>query len=169
MVLKKGLIFAMMFYFALVSPSLSKQGEPPHARSEIKTIIERHNQALNAHDLKGVMTLFSSNPDIFLMGTGPGEVYVGEEGIAGAYNQIFSRFKADSLTFKSDCVTAGSKGDVAWFAVKTTISGTVNNQQKEREFNMSGLLHKQKGKWRIINMHFSRLGAEEQPAVEPTQ
>ena len=106
MVLKKGLIFAMMFYFALVSPSLSKQGEPPHARSDIQTIIERHNQALNAHDLKGVMTLFSSNPDIFLMGTGPGEVNVGEEGIAGAYNQIFSRFEADSPTFKSECVTA---------------------------------------------------------------
>jgi hypothetical protein len=58
---------------------------------------------------------------------------------------------------------------LAWFAVTTTISGTVNNELKAREFNISGLLHKQKGKWRIINMHFSRLNAEEQPAVEPTK
>ena len=168
MVLKKGLIFAMLFYFALVSPSFSKQGET-RIISEVKTIIAQHNQALGAHDLKGVMTLYSSNPDIFLMGTGPGETYLGEEGIAGAYNQIFSRFKADSLTFKTDCITAGSKGDLAWFAVTTTISGTVNNELKAREFNLTGLLHKQKGKWRIINMHFSRLNAEEQPAVEPTK
>lgn len=158
----------MMFYFILVSPSFSKQGES-RIISEVKTIIVQHNQALSAHDLKGVMTHYSSNPDIFLMGTGPGEAYVGEDGIAGAYNQIFSRFKADSLTFKSDCITAGSKGDFAWFAVTTTISGTVNNELKAREFNMSGLLHKQKGKWRIINIHFSRLNAEEQPAVEPAK
>lgn len=168
MVLKKGLIFAMMFYFALVSPSFSKQAET-RIGSEVNTILALHLQALSAHDLKGVMSLYSSNPDIFLMGTGPGEIYLGEEGIAGAYNQIFSRFKADSLTFKTDCVTAGSKGDVAWFAVTMTLSGTVNNELKAREFNMSGLLHKQKGKWRIINMHFSRLNAEEQPAAEPTK
>jgi hypothetical protein len=45
----------------------------------------------------------------------------------------------------------------------------VNNEQKERTFNMSGLLQKEKGKWRIVSMHFSRLGAEEQQAVEPTK
>jgi uncharacterized protein (TIGR02246 family) len=161
-------MFVLLSCFALVSPCLAKQGDAK-TMAAVKAVIEQHNQALNAQDLKGVMTLYALDSNTVLMGTGPGEAYVGEEGISGAYNQIFSRFKADSLRFKYDWVAAGSKGNIAWFAVTTTMSGTVNNEQKERAFNMSGLLLKEKGKWRIVSMHFSRLGAEEHPAVEPAK
>jgi len=166
MVLKKGLMFALLLCFALVSPCLAKQGDSK-LMAEVKTVMEQHDKAFNAQDLKGVMTLYSSDPSIVLMGTGPGEAYVGEEGIAGAYNQFFSRVKADTLSFKYDWIAAGSKGNLAWFAVTTTMEGTLNKEKKERVFNMSGTLLKEKGKWRILSLHFSRLGAEEQPAVEP--
>lgn len=168
MALKRGLLFALLFCFALVSPCLAKQGDDKTI-TEVKTVIEKHDQALNAQDLKGVMTLYSSDPNTVLMGTGPGEAYVGEEGISGAYNQFFNRFKANSITFNYDWAAVGSKGDIAWFAVTTTMSGTADNVNVERAFNVTGLLQKQKGKWRIVSMHFSRLGAESQPAVEPAK
>jgi uncharacterized protein (TIGR02246 family) len=168
MVLQKGLIFALLSCFALVSPCLAKQGGAK-INNEVKAVIKQHNHAFDTQDLKGIMSLYSSDPSIVLMGTGPGEAYLGEEGISGAYNQFFNRFKTDTLSFKYDWVAVGSKGNIAWFAVTTTITGVVNNEQKERAFNMSGLLQKEKGKWRIVSMHFSRLGAEEQPAVEPTK
>ena len=168
MILKRGLLLALLSCFALVSPCLAKQGDAK-ITAEVKSVIEQHNLALNAQNIKGIMSIYSSNPSTVLMGTGPGETYVGEEGLSGAYNQIFNRFKADTLSFKYDWVATGSKGDIAWFAVTTTMSGAVNNEQKERAFNMSGLLQKEKGKWRIVSMHFSRLGAEEQSAVEPTK
>jgi hypothetical protein len=100
------------------------------------------------------------------MGTGPGEVYVGDEAIGGAYNEFFNRFDANTLSFKYDWVFAGSMGSVAWFVVTTTVQGTVNKEKKERVFNMSGTLRKEKGKWRFVSMHFSRLGAEQQAAAE---
>jgi ketosteroid isomerase-like protein len=168
MILKRGLLLALLSCFALVSPCLAKQGDAKIA-AEIKSVIEQHNMALNAQNIKGIMSIYSSDPSTVLMGTGPGEAYVGEDGLSGAYNQIFNRFKADTLSFKYDWVATGSKGDIAWFAVTTTMLGAVNNEQKERTFNMSGLLQKEKGKWRIVSMHFSRLGAEEQQAVEPTK
>lgn len=168
MVLKRGLMLALLSCFVLVSPCLARQGDAK-TMATVNTVLEQHNQAFNAHDLKGVMTLYSSDSNAVLMGTGPGEAYVGEEGISGAYNQFFSRFKPETLSFKYDWVTAGSKGNFAWFAVTTTMSGMVNNVQQERAFNMSGLLQKEKGKWRIVSMHFSRLGAEEQPAVGPAK
>ena len=93
MVLKRGLMFALLSCFALVSPCLAKQGDSK-SMATVKAVMEQHNQAFNAQDLKGVMTLYSSDPNTVLMGTGPGEAYVGDEGIAGAYNQFFSRFKA---------------------------------------------------------------------------
>ena len=160
MILKRGLLLALLSCFALVSPCLAKQGDAK-ITAEVKSVMEQHNMALNAQNIKGIMSIYSSDPNTVLMGTGPGEAYVGEEGLSGAYNQIFNRFKADTLSFKYDWVATGSKGDVAWFAVTTTMSATVNNEQKERAFNMSGLLRKDKGKWRIVSMHFSRLGAEE--------
>jgi ketosteroid isomerase-like protein len=166
MVLKRGLMFALLFCFALVSPCLAKQGDSK-IMAEVKTVMEQHNKAFNAQDLKGVMTIYASDPSTVLMGTGPGEAYVGDEAIGGAYNQLFTRFEPNTLSFKYDWVSAGSKGNLAWFAVTTTMEGTVNKEKKERTFNMSGTLLKKKGKWRILSMHFSRLGAEQQPAVEP--
>jgi ketosteroid isomerase-like protein len=160
MILKRGLLLALLLCFALVAPCLAKQGDAKIA-AEVESVIEQHNMALNAHNIKGIMSIYSSYPNTVLMGTGPGETYVGEEGLSGAYNQIFNRFKADTLSFKYHWVATGSKDDIAWFAVTTTMSGVVNNEQKERAFNMSGLLQKEKSKWRIVSMHFSRLGAEE--------
>jgi ketosteroid isomerase-like protein len=168
MVLKRGLMLALLFCFALVSPCLAEKGDSK-IMAAVKTVMEQHNQALKAHDLKGVMTLYASDPNTVLMGTGPGEAYVGDEAIGGAYDQLFTRFEADTLSFKYDWITAGSKGNLAWFAVTTTLEGTMNKEKWERAFNMSGTLLKEKGNWRILTMHFSRLGAGEQPAVEPAK
>ncbi len=166
MVLKRGLMLALLFCFALVSPCLAEQGDSK-IMAAVKTVMEQHNKAFIAQDLKGVMTLYASDPNTFLMGTGPGEAYVGDEAIGGAYDQLFTRFEANKLSNKYDWIAAGSKGNLAWFAVTITMEGTLNKEKKERAFNMSGTLLKEKGKWRILTLHFSRLGAEEQPAAEP--
>jgi len=168
MVLKRGLMLALLFCFALVSPCLAEQGESK-IMAAVKTVMEQHNKAFIAQDLKGVMTLYASDPNTFLMGTGPGEAYVGDEAIGGAYDQLFTRFEANTLSNKYDWIAAGSKGNHAWFAVTITMEATLNKEKWERAFNMSGTLLKEKGKWRILTMHFSRLGAGEQPAVEPTK
>ncbi len=168
MVLKRGLILALLFCFVLVSPCLADKGDSK-SMAAVKAVMEQHKQAFNAQDLKGVMTLYASDPNTVLMGTGPGEAYVGDEAIGGAYDQLFTRFEANTVSTKYDWIGVGSKGNFAWFAVTTTMEITVNKEKRERAFNMSGTLLKEKGKWRILTMHFSRLGAGEQPAVEPTK
>jgi len=157
---KRGLLLIVLVCLALASPCLAQQRETKVVVG-VKALLEQHNQALNAQDLKGVMDLYAPNPNIVLMGTGPGESYVGEEAIGGAYNQIFSRFDAKTLTFNVDLAAVGSSGNVAWFASTTKIDGIVNNEKRERVFNMSGTLIHMKGKWRIVSLHFSRLGAEQ--------
>lgn len=130
--------------------------------AEVKAVVEQHNKALSAQDIKGVMDTYASGLDVVLMGTGPGEIYVGDEAIGGAYDQFFGRFDANTLNFSYDWALAASTGNFAWFAVTTTIGGTVKNEKRERALNMSGTLQKVKGKWRFVGMHFSRLGAEQQ-------
>jgi ketosteroid isomerase-like protein len=167
MVVKRGLMLVLMLAFCLasVSPSLAKEGGSK-IMTGVKAVMEQHNKAFNAQDLKGVMTTYASDPNTFLMGTGPGEAYVGDEAIGAAYNEFFKRFEANTLSFKYDWICAGSVGNVAWFAVTITLGGMVDKENKERVFNMSGTLRKEKGKWRFVSMHFSRLGVGQEAAAE---
>jgi ketosteroid isomerase-like protein len=161
MVLKRVSVIMLLVCLALVSPCMAQQRDTK-VNADVKALVEQHNKAFGAQDLKGVMDTYSSDPNIVLMGTGPGEIYAGEEAIGGAYNQLFTRFEPNTLTFKVDWVSVGSRGTVAWFAATTTIDGVVNKEKKERVFNMSGTLEKVKGKWQMVSLHFSRLGAEQQ-------
>ncbi len=165
MVPKRGLLFMVLVSLVLVSPCAAKRGGTS-VSEDVKAVVEQHNKAFNAQDLKGVMDTYASDPNVVLMGTGPGESYVGEEAIGGAYSQFFSRFDANTLNFKYDWILTASKGSFAWFAVTTTMEGMAKNERKERALNMSGALEKVKGNWRIVAMHFSRLGAEQQQGAE---
>ncbi len=97
--------------------------------AEIKALIEQHFKFFNANDLKGIMDSYAADPNIVLMGTGPGEVYLGEEAIGGAYDKFFDRFDPNSLSFKYDWITIGLKGNAAWVAVTITVDGTLNKQK----------------------------------------
>ncbi len=171
MVLRKSVIFTLLVCFALVSPCLAAKGGSK-VDDAVKAVVEQHGKALSAQDLKGVMNTYAPVPGIFLMGTGPGETYVGDEAVGGAYHQFFTRFKANTLTFKYDWIHIGSKGDVAWFGATAAGEAMINNEKRERTFNLSGTLEKVKGKWGFVSLHFSRLGVEqtsaEQKAPEQT-
>jgi hypothetical protein len=126
MFLKRSLMFALLFCFALVSPCLAKKGDSK-IMAEVKTVMEQHNKAFNAQDLKGVMTNYASDPNTVLMGTGPGEAYAGDEAIGGAYNQLFTRFEANSLSFKYD-----------WISVRHTSEGKRQMADSEHALFQAG-------------------------------
>jgi uncharacterized protein (TIGR02246 family) len=130
---------------------------------EVTALLGQHDAALAAQDLKGVMKTYVSGNQIFLMGTGPGEIYRGREGIEGAYSQFFTKFEKGTAGFTYNWVSAGSRYDMAWFAAEYTIKGKVKDGMKEVAINVSGTLQKEKGKWRILAMHFSRLGVVDEP------
>jgi ketosteroid isomerase-like protein len=130
---------------------------------EVTALLGQHDAALAAQDLKGVMKTYVSGNKIFLMGTGPGEIYRGREGIEGAYSQFFTKFEKGTAGFTYNWVSAGSRYDMAWFAAEYMIKGKVKDGMKEVAINVSGTLQKEKGKWRILAMHFSRLGVVDEP------
>lgn len=130
---------------------------------QVTALLKQHDAAFAAQDVKGVMKTYVSGPQIFLMGTGPGEIYRGTEGVEAAYNLFCTKFEKGTAEFTYNWVSAGSIGDLAWFAAEYTIMGNVRGETKDLEINVSGTLQKQKGKWRILAMHFSRLGVMAEP------
>jgi len=127
-------------------------------KGQVTALLEQHDKALSAHDVKGVMKTYVAGPEIFLMGTGPGEIFLGKEEVEGAYSQLFTRFDKGSLSFTYDRVSAGSRGDIAWFAAEGTAKGKVKDELKVIRYNLSGTLLKQKDAWFFIAIHFSRQG-----------
>lgn len=157
-------IFMGMMITCLVaaSPCLAAK-EGTRLVGQVTALLEQHDAALAAHDIKGIMKTYAAGPEILLMGTGPGEIYRGQEGVEGAYNQFFTRFDMGAMGFSYDWVSAGSRGDVAWFAAEGRVKARIKDETREIGFNLSGTLQKQKGTWRFVAMHFSRLGVAAEP------
>ncbi|HTP65385.1 MAG TPA: nuclear transport factor 2 family protein [Geobacteraceae bacterium] len=155
----------VLICFAVVSPCLAENAGAK-LTGQVTALLQKQDVSLNAHDVKGVMKTYLAGPEIILMGTGPGEVYRGVEGVEGAYSQFFTRFEKGTLSIAYDWVSAGSREDLGWFAAEGTIKAKIKEQMKEIGFNMSGTLIKQKGGWRFVIMHFSRLGVSAESAPE---
>jgi ketosteroid isomerase-like protein len=153
---------------AAVSPSLAED-IGAKLTGQVTALLKQHDAAFSAQDVRGVMKTYITGPEIFLMGTGPGEMYRTSEGVEGAYKQFFTRFDKGSLISAYDGVSAGSHGDMAWFAAEWLVKGKVKGEAKEVKFNVSGTLLKKKGEWRLVAMHFSRLGVKPESAQEAKQ
>lgn len=109
---------------------------------EVKALWEAQNKALDAHDVDGVMATFADSDDIMMMGTGPGEHWIGKEEIKDAYTHIMENFEAHTLKTECGEGKGASQGDVIWFtAVCTFTSG----KDKSTVMNVSGVLLNQGG------------------------
>ena len=162
------LVGMALFFLTMVSPCLAEQAET-ELLDQVTTLLKQHDTAFAAQDIQGVLKTYISGPQIFLMGTGPGEIYRGTEGVEGAYNQFFTKFEKGTVGFTYHWVSAGSVDDYAWFAAEYTVKGKGKKEKEEIGFNLSGTLQKEKGTWHILAMHFSRLGVVEEPEPPPSK
>ncbi|MGE0085659.1 MAG: nuclear transport factor 2 family protein [Desulfococcaceae bacterium] len=157
--MKRKLVFALMVCLAAVSPCFG-EGEKAAAtdiENEVKALLAQHDKAFSEQNLTGIMEVFSSDADIVLMGTGPGECYKGKEGVSGAYTEFFKNFAPGTLTHNYYWLKAGSKDDAAWFMAMSQSAANAKEGKKEFGINSSGFLKKENGKWRFAAMHFSIL------------
>ncbi len=125
----------------------------------VKEAIQKHDEALNKQDLAALMATYASNPDIVLMGTGPGEVWVGKQNIEETYKHFFKDFKAGSL--KHDCPwSLGNQQDnVAWFAASCQMQDIGTKGKRSYVLNLSAMLVLEQTGWKFQMMHFSNLTA----------
>ena len=155
-------LLGLVYFLFIVTSTCYAENNDVNLLNEVTDLLTEHDAAFAAQDIEGVLDTYVSGPQIFLMGTGPGEIYRGTEGIEGAYSQFFTKFAQGTVGFTYHWISAGSIADVAWFAAEYTISGTVEDKVQEIGFNVSGTLLNQNGYWRILAMHFSRLGVIEE-------
>jgi len=100
---------------ALSVPILAAQSpEAEKASDELKAVLRQHHDALNKQDAKALLALYTDDPNVVLMGTGPGEFWKGKAAVEDTYQHFFQTFKAGSLTHECPDTAGGEIDNIAW-------------------------------------------------------
>ena len=135
--------------------------------AELKAVLRQHHDALNKQDLKALMALYADNPNVALMGTGPGEFWKGKTAIEETYKHFFETFKAGSLSHECPEATGGEEGNDAWLMASCTMKDRdPSGEAREFELNVSAVLKKEKAGWRVQALHTSNLADDAGPPSE---
>jgi ketosteroid isomerase-like protein len=148
-----------MISFAAIPPLASAQTSATQKNTavDVLMLLKRHDEAMNQHDLVGIMQLYARGANTVLLGTGPGERYQGLSEIRTAYTEILKDF--DKGTLETNCYwkDGGSAGTVAWGAAMCKISDSLGGKKREYELNVSAVMEKQGSRWLFRLLHFSNL------------
>ena len=127
----------------------------------IREVFRSHNQALDAHDIDALMALYADNDELVLLGTGPGERWLGQEAVRNAYLQFMTDFDAGTTDNHCTWTMLGSRGDAAWLSAMCQVTDYLANVKREFALNLSTVLVRDADAWRIQTMHFSNLADDE--------
>ncbi|MBO0720247.1 MAG: nuclear transport factor 2 family protein [Blastocatellia bacterium] len=120
-------------------------------------MIHKHDDAMNRHDLDGVLELYSPDPRTVMMGTGPGEKFQGQAEIRNAYSQMFKDYDKGTLNHSCYWKDGGSSGNVVWGAAMCKFSDSKDGKNRDYELNVTAVAEKQGGKWQFVMLHYSNL------------
>jgi uncharacterized protein (TIGR02246 family) len=141
----------------LSSSAASAQTPVPAPVTEIIALLDKHDQAMNQKDMDALMALYAPGTTTVLMGTGPGEKWVGKDEIKDAYTHFFEDYDKGSHTRDCFWKTGASSGDVAWLSAMCKMSDSKKGKKREYGINASVVFERQDGTWLIRSMHFSNL------------
>ena len=121
----------------------------------IHALLKAHDDAMTNHDLKGVMETLTDKTAI--MGSGPGEMWVGPAEIKDAYEHFFQGFDKGQQNFEYKFKHGGLGSDMGWLMASGNIKAKKDGKALEFPINISLTVAKADGKWKIASMHFSTL------------
>jgi ketosteroid isomerase-like protein len=127
------------------------------AATGIRAVFQAHEKAMNSQDLEAVMKLYAPGDKTVVMGTGPGEVWVGKDQIANAYKHFFADFDAHSIKRSCPWELGDVSGDVGWLSATCDYKDSLKGTRRAYALNVSVVLQKLKGEWKLRSMHFSNL------------
>jgi uncharacterized protein (TIGR02246 family) len=123
--------------------------------AQIRDVFAAHEKALDQHDLKGVMALYAPGDQTAVLGTGPGEQWVGGEQIEDAYRHFFADFDAGTVDRTCPWMLGNVSGDVGWISATCDYRDSLKDKPRTFALNVSAVLQKLDGAWKLRTMHFS--------------
>jgi ketosteroid isomerase-like protein len=157
---------ALLAALCLCAPLCLTQSEQSATRAEIVELLQKHDEAMNRHDLDGLIALYSSNPRTVMIGTGPGEKFQGQAEIRNAYAQMFKDFDKGTLNHNCYWKDGRASGNIVWGAFMCKFSDSKGGKSREYELNVSAVAEKEGGKWQFVMLHYSNLVGSGMPTKQ---
>ena len=110
---------------------------------KIRALLKAHDEAMTNQDLKGVMACFTEKAAI--MGTGPGEIWVGPGEIKVAYEHFFEGFDKGEQNFEYQFKIGGVSANMGWLMASGNITGKKDGKDFAFPVNISLTVAKNDG------------------------
>ena len=134
----------------------------------VKQLWVEQQKAFDAHDVDGVLATFADGDDIMLMGTGPGEHWVGKDEVRDAFTHFMEQFDAHTMDTKCTDGVGSAQGDVAWFTAVCSFTDSKDGKPRSFLANLSAVVVSQEDGWRFHTMHYSQLTGGDQAVSQAT-
>jgi ketosteroid isomerase-like protein len=130
--------------------------DPEKDLTAIRTVLEQYTIARENEDINMVEKVWSNDEDIILIGTDSDENFVGWEQIRKAIQKQFGSFENVLISITDQKIQTDLDGRTAWFSQTLNYNFIYNSIAMTYEgIRSTGVLRKQDGKWKIIQVHLS--------------
>jgi hypothetical protein len=140
-------------------------GEPSDTDVAVTAAAHKYLEAFAVRDVKGCVAAFVPGKKAVMMGTGPGERWIGSKEIAEAHTEMLKAFEKEE--FEAKWRSVNSAGKVAWTASEVKVTDIVEGKKNEFVIHLSVVWVLRKDKWLIALMHYSNLTGPESEVGSP--
>ena len=128
---------------------------------ELDALVSKYHQALESQDLAAVVSTYAPGSNTVLLGTGPGERWLGQQQIKDAYEHFFADYDHGTMAIECGSRASGIKGNLAWLMAMCDFTDSMKGKKRTYGVNISAVAEKQDGAWRFRTFHFSNLTGSE--------
>lgn len=149
-------IFVLILIFFFTSCSDKPDVDLVVERDNVIQVIDNYSMAHEERDLNLLMSCFSDDPDIIILGTDEDELWVDKMSMGESQKVAYETFDKISLSVRDRMVKMNNSGTEAWFYMK--VNWYVESGGNEFSINgvrTTGVLEKQNDQWRIVQLHTS--------------
>src|SRR5678816_376568 len=126
---------------------------PKNTESSVKVVLERLAEAYAKRDIGLLRSVFASDSDVLLYGTGADEKRVGFSEIQQQAERDWSQ--TDAVEVSYGWTSISSTGSVAWVASDAAFKFKADSRDLVLPARLTVVLEKQGEQWLIVHMHCS--------------
>lgn len=154
--MKKALIAIILIAGILTFMGCVKKVDIETEKTNIKAVLDQKNLAFEKEDMALLSSLYANTPDLVVIGSAPGEHFVGWGNFNDSAKKRFEELENTKITVKDLQINVGDDGKTAWFTEIFECSSTVKGKTSVMaDIRATGVLSKIQDKWVIVQCHSS--------------
>ncbi len=121
--------------------------------SGVQSTLDKIAEAFEERDLDKMMSLFSTDEDLVVMGTGADEKKVGKSEVKSLFKRDWAQSEASSIAYNWKSITV--EGKIAWVAAEAAFYARVGSREMHIPTRLTIILKKTGKEWLIVHWHAS--------------